>query len=180
MRLGLWALNRHSVASFSSRSPGQARQKPGQRCESAQSPRSSFLPARATPASSSLRRGPTGARGAQTLRPKGGPGRVALSSSEVGQAAWTCPAPLATTLGRGLAPPPLLLALAFHWGKIALYRLFAKNLKPCRQASRSRQQSKGRYSFSALFLKPPSIFKKFDTDATAPQGLTPVWVGSWA
>lgn len=113
--------------------------------------------------------------------PKAGQERVVLSSSEVGEAAWTCPASLAITLGRGLALPPLLLALAFHWGKIALYRLFsAKNLKPCRQASKSRQQSKGKYSFLALFLKPPSILKKFEIDATAPQGLTLVWVGSWA
>lgn len=55
--------------------PRQPQQKPGHRCESAQPPYSPFLLAPATPPSSSLQRGHTGARGVETLRPKGGSGR---------------------------------------------------------------------------------------------------------
>ena len=63
---------------------------------------------------------------------------------------------------RSAAAWPFLLALAFRWGKISPNRLFSAKISThidWRPRVRDRQQSKGKYSFLALFLKPSSILK---------------------
>lgn len=131
MRHCLRALSRHSEADFRSRSsPSPAKDWSEMQVSTAPPlcPTGvSFPLAHSTLLSTPLRRGQAGARGtecyrAQRLVREG----VVFSCLELGEAAWTCPAPPTATLGRSRVLPPLLLALSFRWRKISTNRLFTK------------------------------------------------------
>lgn len=150
MRHCLWALNRHSVASFSSRSPAN----PGKSLDTDASLRGPPTRPSCWPAHPSILlspKGPHGARGVETLRPKGGSGRG--STFLLGAARGCVDLPCASSHHTRPRPGPSSTTPCpcLSLGKDrAVPFILRENLKPYTQASKGRQQSKRKYSF--LFL----------------------------